>query len=115
MATRIKKRKSNRAKSANALKKKIPTINAQRQTETRGSWSQCVEAGKRIVLGENLYRGILIMLNQGPGNIVINPGHQAVELPATHTRVLSIYERIEVENTDVKPAALAFDYTPLPQ
>lgn len=72
-----------------------------------------VQPGVVTVLGSYIGSGTMVMKNYGPGPIGINYGRpEGIELEPGATRIIHVYQHVEVFTTDEKSALVEFEYIP---
>lgn len=92
------------------LKTTVPNI-GKRALIDRKSWTVVVRPGQPTILGRNLYPGIMVMRNHGPGVLEVRGGHPQDDaiLGPGDTRLIPIRNTIDLLVYDPKPVKLEFD------
>lgn len=92
------------------LKTTVPEI-GNRASIDRKSWNVVVNTSRPIILGYNLYAGLMVMQNHGPGTVEVYGGgpEDDVILCAGDIRIISVRNNVTLVNIGPKPAKLEFD------
>jgi hypothetical protein len=96
------------------VKSKLPIHEATPETPSGKFWTMCIESGVPAVIGENIWQGIMIMKNHGPGTIIVDTGraYENVKLLPGRVQVIATYNMVEAMTIDERPALLEFEYMP---
>jgi len=76
-------------------------------------WTVRVPPATLTVLGSYIVSGTMVLKNYGPATIGINNGRrEGLELKSGATRIIYVYQHVEVFTTDEKSALVVFEYIP---
>ncbi|MGB9043021.1 MAG: hypothetical protein WCC81_11195 [Pseudolabrys sp.] len=97
------------------VKKKLTVQEAKPEIPSGNFWTMRIEPKARIVLGKDIWPGIMVMKNHGPGAIVVDTGYDFgdshIELSPGLVRLIPIYKKVDVATID-DSALLEFEYVP---
>lgn len=100
-----------RTKSQKKLQPEIPDWEA--ELLNHRFWTVRVRPATLTVLGSYIVSGTMVLKNYGPATIAINNGRrEGLELESGATRIISVYQRMEVFTTEEKSALVVFEYIP---
>jgi len=77
----------------------------------RKFWTIVIEPEASKVLGENLYRGVVVMKNHGLGTVDVETGYTnyKVTLRPGDLQMIPVHNKIVITVVDGKPASIEFD------
>jgi hypothetical protein len=92
------------------VKTTVPDI-GKRDLIDRKSWTVYVTPDHSVSLGRDLYPGLMVMRNRGPGTVQVfgESTEEQVLLRAGDIRIISIRDSIDLAMLDLEPARVEFD------
>jgi hypothetical protein len=100
------------------VQNKLPVREATPEIPRGTFWTMLIPPGAPTVVGNEIWPGIMVMKNHGPGTIVVETGYdygdskRHIELLPGLVRVIPTYRKVAVGTIDDNSTLLEFDYMP---